>query len=235
MQAMQKGVRALPTSAPSRAPSASLPMAKPLPKWCPLSLPYSLASIYFPSSFLVLEMFAELKIQAAQVNSFSCILGAWVHWKDCMLEVQREEVYVCVREREALKATRGVKERFSPECDWLFAPLSRGTLSPWKQDVAGSQWNDSEVAQEGSQPPGRTVPVEVPDYIPTITRVGIRRERLPTPNHCNDLNYWLSRIIMWSGGREKEESSFKNVSWAWKIIFQVKKELWYLHIILMEM
>ena len=147
---------------------------------------------------------------------------------------ERIGICMCVWEREALKATRGVKERFSPECDWLLAPLSRGTLSPWRQDVAGSQWNDSEVAQEGSQPPGRTVPVEVPDYIPTITRVGIRRERLPAPNHCNDLNCWPSRIIMWSGGGEKEESPFKNVSWAWKIIFQVKKELWYLHVILME-
>lgn len=221
---MQKGVRAPVHQrncrlCPQRTIFTSLPMAKQLPRWCPLSLPYSLASIYFPWSFLVLEIFAELKIEAAQVNSFSYILGAWVHWKDCTLEVQRKEVYVCVCEREALKATRGVKERFSPNCGCLLAPLSRGTLSPWGQDVAESQWNDSEVAQEGSQPPGRTIPVDMPDYIPTITRVGMRRERLPTPSHCNDLNSWLSRIIMWSGGGEKDESPFINVSWAWKIIF----------------
>jgi len=45
--------------------------------------------------------------------------------------------------------------------------------------VAESQWNESEVAQEGSQPPGRKIPIEVPDYVPTITRVGIRRDSPP--------------------------------------------------------
>lgn len=35
---------------------------------------------------------------------------------------------------------------------------------------------------------------------------GGNKKRLPTPSHCNDLNSWLSRIIMWSGGGEKNES-----------------------------
>ena len=182
---MQKGVRAPVHQrncrlCPQQIIFTSLPMAKQLPKVVPTQPSLQSCFHLFPLIVSCLRDICRAENRSCSGQQFLLYFRSLSSLKRLHAwGSEKRDVCMCVWERGFEGHQRSKGEIF-PKL-WLVACLSRGTLSPWGQDVAESQWNDSEVAQEGSQPPGRTIPVDMPDYIPTITRVGMRRERLPPP------------------------------------------------------